>query len=505
MLRGVIYARYSAGPNQTDRSIEGQIDDCQAFARSNSIDIIKVYADRHISGRSTEGRYELERLIADAKAHKFDVVICWKVDRLGRDRYDLAKIKATIKRTGVLIKYAKETLPDGPEGIILESLLEGMAEYYSADLSQKVTRGLKNAAKKGQYPAGVLTYGYTKDADKHVIEDPETRDAVITVFRMYAAGASMSSIIEWLRDNRFRPPRAKRDIFSSGTIYRMLANERYHGKWSYMDEELEVKPMIDDKTWNAAQHRLKNRGAYELKTKDYKYILSGKCTCGYCGAKMLGHSGKGKAGKTYRYYKCEAKTRDTKRCECKPVKADLLEERLLTYMYETVLSDDMIEKIVEEVMRQSFETEEYHLIERYEKEIAEKEMRITNLTKALSYSSAPSIVNMIEELTTDVDALKAELSKVRIQATMITPETVRLYLVRLKAGQKNAAIQASLIKTFLKEVRVYNDSIVAVLNLTGLEECSTEFQLVDYTRRISNTPTLMGHMLLVKLSLYETK
>lgn len=186
MLRGVIYARYSAGPNQTDRSIEGQIDDCQAFARSNSIDIIKVYADRHISGRSTEGRYELERLIADARAHKFDVVICWKVDRLGRDRYDLAKIKATIKRTGVLIKYAKETLPDGPEGIILESLLEGMAEYYSADLSQKVTRGLKNAAKKGQYPAGVLTYGYTKDADKHVIEDPETKDAVITVFRMYA-------------------------------------------------------------------------------------------------------------------------------------------------------------------------------------------------------------------------------------------------------------------------------------------------------------------------------
>ena len=83
---GVIYARYSAGPKQTDQSIEGQVAECQEYAKRNNIDVIEIYADRHVSGKGTEGRFEFQRMLQDAAAKKFEAVIVWKIDRFGRNR-----------------------------------------------------------------------------------------------------------------------------------------------------------------------------------------------------------------------------------------------------------------------------------------------------------------------------------------------------------------------------------------------------------------------------------
>ena len=143
MNNAVIYARYSAGPRQTDQSIEGQIADCQKYAEQHGLIVGKIYADRHISGKSTEGRDEFLQMIEDAKKKQFTDVIVWKVDRFGRDKTDIAIYKRELRKNGVTIHYAAESVPDGPEGIILESLLEGLAEYYSADLRQKVNRGMR--------------------------------------------------------------------------------------------------------------------------------------------------------------------------------------------------------------------------------------------------------------------------------------------------------------------------------------------------------------------------
>ena len=142
-----IYARYSAGPRQTDQSIEGQIADCQRYADAHELVVSKIYADKHISGKSTEGRDQFLQMIADAKKGLFEAVIVWKVDRFGRDKADIAIYKRELKKAGVQLHYAAESVPEGPEGIILESLLEGLAEYYSADLRQKVERGMKEDRK----------------------------------------------------------------------------------------------------------------------------------------------------------------------------------------------------------------------------------------------------------------------------------------------------------------------------------------------------------------------
>ena len=132
-MKGVIYARYSSD-NQREESIEGQLRECKAFAEKNGIQIIDNYIDRALSAK-TDNRPAFQKMITDSAKEQFDVIIVWKLDRFARNRYDSAHYKAILKRNNVRVISATEVISQGPEGIILESLLEGMAEYYSAELA----------------------------------------------------------------------------------------------------------------------------------------------------------------------------------------------------------------------------------------------------------------------------------------------------------------------------------------------------------------------------------
>ena len=131
-MTAVIYARYSSD-NQREESIEGQIRECTAYAEKNGITIVKHYIDRAISAK-TDNRPEFQQMIKDSDKKLFDIVLVWKLDRFARNRYDSARYKTQLKKNGVKLMSATEIISDGPEGIILESVLEGYAEYYSADL-----------------------------------------------------------------------------------------------------------------------------------------------------------------------------------------------------------------------------------------------------------------------------------------------------------------------------------------------------------------------------------
>ena len=127
--------------NQREESIEGQIRECTTFAEKNDITVLRHYIDRAYSAK-TNNRPEFQQMIRDSAKHLFDMVIVWKLDRFSRNRYDSARYKVQLKRNGVKLVSATEHISEGAEGIILESMLEGIAEYYSADLSEKVVRGM---------------------------------------------------------------------------------------------------------------------------------------------------------------------------------------------------------------------------------------------------------------------------------------------------------------------------------------------------------------------------
>ena len=144
MIKAVIYARYSSH-SQREESIEGQIRECQDFASRNGFVIIDEYIDRALSGK-TDNRENFQRMIKDSEKGHFQAVLMYTLDRFARNRYDSAMYKAKLKKNGVKIYYAKQSIPDTPEGIILESVLEGYAEYYSENLSRNIKRGMKENA-----------------------------------------------------------------------------------------------------------------------------------------------------------------------------------------------------------------------------------------------------------------------------------------------------------------------------------------------------------------------
>ena len=122
-MKAVIYARYSSD-NQTEASIEGQLRECMEFAEHAEIDVVGQYIDRALSAK-TDNRPEFQKMIKDSYKHAFDCIIVWKLDRFARNRYDSAHYKSLLKKNGVKVISAKESIGEGSEGILLESVLEG--------------------------------------------------------------------------------------------------------------------------------------------------------------------------------------------------------------------------------------------------------------------------------------------------------------------------------------------------------------------------------------------
>lgn len=230
-MTGVIYARYSSD-NQREESIEGQIRECTAFAEKNGITILRHYIDRAFSAK-TDNRPEFQNMVKDSGKRLFDMVIVWKLDRFARNRYDSARYKAALKKNGVKVVSATEVISDGAEGIILESVLEGYAEYYSADLSEKVIRGMTENALKCKYNGGTLPLGYQVDSEQFFQIDPLTAPFVLEAFQQYAEGATMTQVRDWLNEHGIKNNRGLPLNYNS--VQHLLHNRRYMGEYVYHD------------------------------------------------------------------------------------------------------------------------------------------------------------------------------------------------------------------------------------------------------------------------------
>lgn len=123
MKTAVIYARYSSD-SQTEQSIEGQLRVCEEYAQKNNILILNTYIDRAMTG-TNDNRPDFQRMLKDSGRHEWNYVLVYKLDRFSRNKYESTIHKRTLKNNGVKLLSAMENIPDTPEGIILESLLEG--------------------------------------------------------------------------------------------------------------------------------------------------------------------------------------------------------------------------------------------------------------------------------------------------------------------------------------------------------------------------------------------
>ena len=272
-------------------------------------------------------------------------LIMWKTDRLGRDKYVLAMAKKKIRDAGCEIHLLAEHIPT--EGVLIEGLMEAMAEYYSRQLSQNIQRGMDYNAQHALYNGHKL-FGYDVDrSTKKYIPDPNTAPFVRWAFKEYASGKPLKTIAEEMNAQGLRTPRNAK--FSVNMLNKMLKNRAYIGEYHHGDITVAggMPVLVDEATFDRAQRRFaenKRKGSQRAHgmgdAEAPRYWLTGKLYCGECGSTMQGVSGTSKTGRTYYYYYCSAQRR--KECHLHKARKQDLEDMVLFALHNIVDDEENV-------------------------------------------------------------------------------------------------------------------------------------------------------------------
>ena len=461
-MKAVIYARYSSD-NQREESIEGQLRECSAFAEKNGITILRHYIDRAFSAK-TDNRPEFQNMIKDSGKRLFDMVIVWKLDRFARNRYDSARYKSLLKKNGVKVVSATEVISEGAEGIILESVLEGYAEYYSADLAEKVVRGMTDNALKCKFNGGTIPIGYVIDDEQHFQVDPITAPYVLEVFKRYDKGATMTELRDWLNEQGVKNTRGNPITYNS--IQHMLCNRRYIGEFTFRDTVIPkgITAIVPDDLFDRVQKKLEvNKKAPARHKAEDDYLLTTKIFCGYCGAYLCGESGTGRNG-VHHYYKCVSVKKKRTECECKPVRKAWIEDLVLNSIMEMLSDDRTIDAITSMVL--AMQDQESVALPMYEQQLQEANTGINNLLNAIQQGIlTKSTKSRLEELEAARDELENKIALEKLAKPRVSEEFVRFFLERFRnLDLSKLEHRKMLIEVFLNSVYVFNDKIVISCN-----------------------------------------
>ena len=480
-MNAVIYARYSSD-NQREESIEGQLRECKEYADKNGINLIGTYIDRAFSAK-TDSRPQFQQMIHDSATHTFEAVLVWKLDRFSRNRYDSAHYKRILKNNRVHVVSVTEPISNTPEGIMLESLLEGMAEYYSAELAEKVSRGHKENALKAKFNGGPVPLGYRIDSEHHYQIDPATAPVVQEAFQRYAAGESIRSIIESLNARGIRNGRG--NPFTKNSFQTLLKNRRYLGEYRYKDTVIPdaIPAIIDPDCFDAVQRRCEiHRQAPAHNKADVHYLLTTKLFCGKCGTMMAGESGRSHTGTVHCYYKCGTRKRSGKEaCSLKPVRKEPLEQFVVQTALEKVLNDRVIDLLADKLLE--YQSKENTRLPVLQVELKEVKRRIDNLVAAIEQGIlSPSTKARMEELEQQREALETSILQEQIEKPPITREQILFWFDQFRHGDPaDIAFQEKVIDCFVNSIYLFDDRIVVNFNYqeggrpVSLEEVLSSF------------------------------
>ena len=461
-MTAVIYARYSSD-NQREESIEGQIRECTAYAEKNGITVVKHYIDRALSAK-TDNRPDFQQMIKDSEKRLFDIVLVWKLDRFARNRYDSAHYEYQLERNHVKLVSATEPISDSPAGIMVKSMLTGMAEYYSAELSEKVVRGMTENVLKGKYNGGTIPIGFKVDEEKFFQIDPLKAPFVVEAFQRYNDGATMKELMNWLNDSGVTTNRNQK--FTYNSVQTMLTNKRYIGENHFKDIVMpdSIPAIVDKDLFEEVQQKIKknSRAPARHKAED-DYLLTTKLFCGMCGAMMFGECGTGRNKVVHHYYKC-ATAKRFKTCKKKTVRKEWLEDLVIAETMKLIQDDAVIDAIVAEVME--LQDQENTTLPLLEKQMREVENGIENMLNAIQAGVLTnSTKSRLEKLEAQQKELEIRIAEEKIARPRLSENQVRFWLTRFRKLDPNVkSHRETLINTFVNAVYLYDEKVLITFN-----------------------------------------
>lgn len=417
----------------------------------------------------TDNRPQFLKLIQDSYNQSFDYVIVYQLDRFSRNRYDSAVYKAKLRKNNVTVLSAKENIKNNPSGIILESVLEGMAEYYSAELAQKVTRGMTESVLHGKWVGGATPSGYTLNHQSKKLEiDPINSKAVKEAFNLYLNGYSISSIANRLNNKGYVTP--KNTKFTYATIRTMLSNEKYTGVMIWKDQRIEgaIPQIIDKETFIKVQNLKGNK--YKKKgSRSDLYILHGKLQCGICGASYIVSSATSKSGAIHHYYVC-LNRRKKHSCQAPNIKRQELEDVVINKTLSILQSPYIVEKLANMASKalNSASDDIYIKVKAVDDTVANLKKELDNYMNAIAQGIVSNTlterISKVEEEIKDRLAIKANLEN-EIVPLKITKEHILFFLEKMaKENPRTMQGRSRLIDTFIDKVIIHKDKLEIVYN-----------------------------------------
>jgi len=477
----VIYARHSPGPKQNEHSIEGQLKVCNEYAQRNNLNVIETYIDEAKSG-TKDDRYNFQRMIKDSEKKEFQGVLVYQLDRFARDKYDSVVYKRKLKKNGIRVLSARENITTDASGILMETMLEGLAEYYSVELGQKASRGMATNAEHCYYNGGTVPLGLKLQSvpgptgvngkiiyKKKYDIDPETAPIIEKIFEMYIGDNTMADIIRYLNERNIKTSYGKE--FNKNSIRTIILNKKYIGTYTFKGQETPnaIPRIIDDDTFYLAQEKLlKNKEAPARTKAKNNYLLTTKLFCGNCKSMMVGVSGTSANGKLHCYYSCKGSWEH--KCTRKNISKDYI-ENLVVEMARKSLTTKTINYIAKTIVKLAEKEKNNTRLHQLENKLKELEKQKANIFDSLKVCYDNNVRKTIFEEIAKMDKVKTEIeNEIMLEKNtycQLTEPQIKCFLKSLKKskGKKyDFRYRQMLINVLVYKVYLYDNHITIILN-----------------------------------------
>ena len=357
-----IYARVSSEKQDTDLSISAQLKALREYAARNNYHIVREFVDEAESGKTAAHPAFREMVSLARRPQKpFDLILVWKYSRFARSREDSIVYKTMLRKNGVQVISITEPFEDTPTGRLLEAMIESLDEFYSANLGEEVTRGMRESASRGFYLSSRSPYGYrkvrVKDGDKQrpkLEVDEHRATTVVSIFKGVIQGKGLKQIVKELNSSGIAAPKGK--TWGKTSIHTILTNEAYTGTLTWgRNSKRNLSPIrvenawpaiIDKETFAQVQAQLKERAPAQLNPRRAAspYLLSGLAKCGYCGKALVGQEAK---GGQFSYYVCGTLLKKgSGSCPTHYLNSQKFEELVVSKIKEHILTEENLKELV---------------------------------------------------------------------------------------------------------------------------------------------------------------
>lgn len=477
------YCRYSSNA-QREESIAAQKRAIGSYCAISGYEIVEWYCDEAVSG-TTDKRPEFQRLISDIENHKVKTLIVHKLDRFSRNKKDTFNYMDLCEDCGVKLISVSEPIGNSPADKMMVTVLSGINEYYSLNLSGEVMKGMKENAYKCESTGGPPPLGYDMVNKKLVINEKEA-EAVRLIYEMCAEGYGYGKIIDRLNLLGYRTKKGNK--FAKNSLCDLITNEKYKGVYVFNkrsskakrdkkrnnhkykpDEEIIRIPggcpaIVSEELWNKANSVRKVTGKFKSNAKR-QYLLTGMLVCGECGAKMHGNLRTSTKGHKYMTYRCNNRINQHS-CSKKEIRTEIVDDFVLDEIFKNFFTDATISKLTDAVNKHKSKILSSN--DRYQnvKEGLEADIKTRDvLIEALEETSSIAISSRIKEIEEKIAASQSFiLNYKKAYRTKLTDDDIKAALEPLKERMKKAESieQTKLILSHLIDKIVISDSKITL-------------------------------------------